>query len=162
MTRNISLIFGFILLSSIAGCSSTPPPQQLSKQDIEVKYPQLKQSDGYQDYFREWQGVPYKYGGISKNGVDCSAFTQDALQTLHQLSLPRTTEYQISTGQKIALVNAKKGDLIFFKTGIKVRHVGVYIGNREFMHASTSKGVIISSLDNPYWKKAYWQVRRVL
>ncbi|GLR74577.1 C40 family peptidase [Aliivibrio sifiae] len=151
-----------LALLGLFGCASSPSSPQLTKQEIEKKHPQLSQSNDYQDYFQEWQGVPYKYGGTNKNGVDCSAFTQDALSNLHQLSLPRTTQYQVVTGIKIPLSEAKKGDLIFFKTSVKVRHVGVYIGNREFMHASTSKGVIISSLDNPYWKKAFWQVRRVL
>ncbi|PQJ89310.1 MULTISPECIES: C40 family peptidase [Aliivibrio] len=150
-----------LALLGLFGCASSPSPQ-LTEQEIETKYPQLSQSNGYQDYFQEWQGVPYKYGGTNKDGVDCSAFTQNALINLHQLSLPRTTQNQVVTGIKIPLSEAKKGDLVFFKTSVKVRHVGVYIGNREFMHASTSKGVIISSLDNPYWKKAFWQVRRVL
>ena len=158
MTRHFISIFALL---SLFGCASPSEPQ-LTKQEISTQHPQLSTSDGYQDYFQEWQGVPYKYGGTSKQGVDCSAFTQDALSSLHQQWLPRTTQYQVETGRKISLENAKKGDLIFFKTSVKVRHVGVYIGNREFMHASTSKGVIISSLDNPYWKKAFWQVRRVL
>jgi lipoprotein Spr len=154
-------VYIFVLLS-LFGCASSPPSSQLTKQEIKAKHPQLSQSDDYQSYYQEWQGVPYKYGGSTKTGVDCSAFTQDALVSLHQLSLPRTTEYQASKGIKIPLADAKKGDLVFFKTSVKVRHVGVYIGHREFIHASTSKGVIISSLDNPYWKKAFWQVRRVL
>ena len=153
---------GMFALLSLFGCATSPSSPQLTKQEITTQHPQLSQSDNYQDYFQEWQGVPYKYGGVNKDGVDCSAFTQDALNNLHQRSLPRTTQYQVVTGVKIPLAKAKKGDLIFFKTSVKVRHVGVYIGDREFMHASTSKGVIISSLDNPYWKKAFWQVRRVL
>ncbi|MUI53090.1 C40 family peptidase [Aliivibrio fischeri] len=155
-------LFAIFTVVGLLGCSSTPPVAELTKQEITTQHPQLSSSDAYQDYFYQWQGVPYKYGGTSKNGVDCSAFTQNAFDVLHRLSLPRTTEYQATSGTQIALANAKKGDLIFFKTSVKVRHVGVYIGNREFMHASTSKGVIISSLDNPYWKKAFWQVRRVL
>lgn len=154
-------VFVTIALASLLGCSSTPSAPELSKHDITTQYPHLS-SDGYQEYFYQWQGVPYRFGGTSKEGVDCSAFTQNAFNALHRFSLPRTTEYQATTGTKIPLNSAKKGDLIFFKTSVKVRHVGVYIGNREFMHASTSKGVIISSLDNPYWKKAFWQVRRVL
>ncbi|MDD9177641.1 MULTISPECIES: C40 family peptidase [Aliivibrio] len=158
MIRHFILTF---TLLTLFGCASSPEPQ-LTKEEIRIQHPQLSTSDAYQDYFQEWQGVPYKYGGTTKRGVDCSAFTQDALYNLHQLSLPRTTQYQVVIGQLIPLENAQKGDLIFFKTSVKVRHVGLYIGNREFMHASTSKGVIISSLDNPYWKKAFWQVRRVL
>lgn len=163
------IIFSSLILTLI-GCSSTTPPikqattQQAvsSSQTIKIKELNLPQSDGYHDYFQEWKGVPYRYGGTNKKGVDCSAFTQDAFRTLHQQSLPRTTEHQLSLGVRINLDNAKKGDLIFFKTSTKVRHVGIYVGSRQFMHASTSKGVIISSLDNPYWKNTYWQIRRVL
>lgn len=157
------------IFSSLVGCASSPSSVQepqstpIKQQKIDTStYPKFAQEPNYQAYFQEWKGVPYKYGGINKQGIDCSAFTQDALQALHQYSLPRSTAYQASSGIRVSLNNAKKGDLVFFKTGRKVRHVGVYIGNNEFMHASTSKGVIISSLENPYWKKTYWQIRRVL
>ncbi len=157
---NRGLIFIFAIISLI-GCSSNSH-SQLSKKEIRDRHPQLVTTDSYQEYYQEWYSVPYRLGGKTKSGIDCSAFTQNALYSLHQLSLPRTTEYQVTEGKQINLANAQQGDLIFFKTGSKVRHVGIYIGNREFMHASTSKGVIISSLNNPYWKKAFWQVRRVL
>jgi cell wall-associated NlpC family hydrolase len=83
---------------------------------------------------------------------------QDALQ----LSLPRTTKQQVRVGSELDYSEAQIGDLVFFKTSRSVRHVGVYVGNKQFMHASTSKGVIISRLDNPYWASKFWHFRRVI
>ncbi len=76
--------------------------------------------------------------------------------------LPRTVDEQRKLGFAVKKSQLKVGDLLFFKTGWSSRHVGIYIGNNEFMHASTSQGVMISSLDNSYWKQKYWQARRLL
>lgn len=111
--------------------------------------------------YREWKGVEYKYGGNSKNGIDCSAFTQRTIFKLHK-KLPRTTYYQSRIGKKVKKHDAKAGDLIFFKTGRKSRHVGIYLDKGRFLHVSTSKGVIISTLDNIYFKKHFWKIKRVL
>ncbi|WP_434361686.1 NlpC/P60 family protein [Parasalinivibrio latis] len=111
-------------------------------------------------YFAEWKGTPYLYGGNSKSGIDCSAFTQHAFEQLYSLRLPRTTKAQAKAGKQVSLSEKQNGDLVFFKTGKKVYHVGVYVGDNHFMHASTSKGVILSRLDNPYWTRTFWQVRR--
>ncbi|WP_028022522.1 C40 family peptidase [Enterovibrio calviensis] len=113
-------------------------------------------------YFEEWQGTPYRWGGATKRGIDCSAFTQQAYQAVFQHSLPRTTRQQVTQGNKTSLKSASFGDLIFFKTGSRRYHVGIYIGDKQFMHASSSKGVIISTLDNPYWSARIWQIRNYL
>ncbi|MGF1864049.1 NlpC/P60 family protein [Enterovibrio norvegicus] len=111
-------------------------------------------------YYEEWQGTPYQWGGVNKKGIDCSAFTQIAYRTVFQHALPRTTRQQVKLGDKITLNAAQHGDLVFFKTGAQRFHVGIYVGEKQFMHASSSKGVIISRLDNPYWASKFWQVRR--
>lgn len=111
-------------------------------------------------YFEEWVGTPYRYGGASKRGIDCSAFTQQAFLAVYEHSLPRTTRQQIKSGEKISLATADHGDLIFFKTGSTRYHVGIYIGEKQFMHASSSKGVTISRVDNPYWSARVIDVRR--
>ncbi|EEZ00130.1 lipoprotein NlpC [Vibrio sp. RC586] len=100
-------------------------------------------------------------GGVSKNGIDCSAFVQIAYRDAWQLDLPRTTQSQAQTGQKITYEQAQYGDLVFFKTSRTNIHVGVYLGDKQFMHASTSKGVIISRIDNPYWASKFWHFRRI-
>lgn len=149
----------FFILALLIGCSSPP---EITREEIHQQHPQLSVMDDASFYYQAWKGTPYQYGGSTKNGIDCSAFTQNFYEQIYQYPLSRTTLDQAQEGRSVALNEIKKGDLVFFKTGTKVRHVGIYVGNREFMHASTSKGVIISSLDNPYWKKSYWQVRRYI
>ncbi|WP_297478269.1 NlpC/P60 family protein [uncultured Photobacterium sp.] len=111
--------------------------------------------------YRNWKGTPYRYGGSSKKGIDCSAFVQVGYSSVYKKALPRTTLQLVKKGKKVNRNNAKEGDLVFFRTGRNSRHVGIYLGNLKFMHASQSKGVIISRLDNPYWRRHFWQIRRL-
>ncbi len=74
--------------------------------------------------------------------------------------MPRSTELMAKMGKKIDRKQLRAGDLVFFKTSYKVRHVGIYIEKGQFLHASSSKGVMISRLDNVYWADKYWQSRR--
>ena len=78
------------------------------------------------------------------------------------LELPRSTYEQQETGKSVSRTNLRTGDLVLFRAGSTGRHVGIYIGNNQFVHASTSSGVIISSMNEPYWKKRYNEARRVL
>lgn len=78
------------------------------------------------------------------------------------LELPRSTSEQQDSGKSISRTQLRTGDLVLFRAGSTGRHVGIYIGNNQFVHASTSSGVTISSLDEPYWKKRYNEARRVL
>jgi len=112
--------------------------------------------------YAEWKGVKYAYGGLKKSGVDCSGFVYRTFKDRLNKLLPRSTVKQSEIGRSVEISNLQSGDLVFFKTGFKVRHVGIYTSGNNFLHASTSKGVMISNLDNPYWKDAFWQARRVL
>lgn len=112
------------------------------------------------DFYNKWKGVKYKWGGSSKAGIDCSALTQVAFKKLH-INLPRTTTQQIKQGTVVEKEELKVGDLVFFKTTPQQRHVGIYVGKGKFMHASTSKGVTISELDNQYWLAHYELSKRV-
>lgn len=112
------------------------------------------------DFYKEWKNVKYKYGGNSKKGIDCSAFTQRVFKEKFNLKIPRTTITQVKVGKYIKKSELKIGDLVFFKTGIRDRHVGIYMGNGNFMHASI-KGVKFTKLNKPYYKKNYWTSRRV-
>jgi len=105
--------------------------------------------------YYEWKGTPYKLGGLSKRGVDCSGFVQITFKNQFSKILPRTTQLQAGVGTKISKSQLRPGDLVFFQTSYNVRHVGIALGNSEFLHASTSKGVMISNLSNPYWRKVY-------
>ncbi|QFI53982.1 NlpC/P60 family protein [Aeromonas simiae] len=143
------LLCGVTLL--LAACSSTPDQAP----------PPTSRNQAFDGFYQQWRGVPYRMGGNSRAGLDCSAFTQLAYQQVFGLSLPRTTTSQANLGQPITRSQLRHGDLVFFKTGWNQYHVGVYTGAGEFIHASTSKGVIRSRLDNVYWRKHYWQARRM-
>ena len=113
-------------------------------------------------------GSPYKSGGNSSSGFDCSGLTTKVFDE-NGLKLPRRSSEQANTGKNIDIEEVKPGDLLFFATagGSKVSHVGIVHtiendGEIKFIHASTSKGVIISSLNEKYWNKAYLHAQRVL
>ncbi|OOE91580.1 hypothetical protein BZG78_10200 [Salinivibrio sp. MA351] len=110
--------------------------------------------------FNQWQGTPYRWGGTSRQGIDCSAYTQRVYQEALATPLPRTTHGQAKTGYAIDYQSARQGDLVFFHIRPGLRHVGVYLGEQRFMHASASKGVTVSRIDNPYWQARFWQFRR--
>ena len=109
--------------------------------------------------YNEWSGTRYRMGGSTKRGIDCSAFMQTAFLDAYGVELPRTTSEQRYLGRQIQKYELRKGDLVFFRRN---SHVGVYIGNNQFMHASSSQGVTISSLDEDYWARTYTPSRRVM
>ena len=114
----------------------------------------------------EWQGTPYKLGGTSKSGVDCSAFSRVVYSDVYKVELPRTAEEQERLGAPVERRDLRAGDLVFFRTQgmgplFKSRHVGVYLGHGEFAQASGRHGVTVSSLDNRYWSRKYHSARRL-
>ncbi len=111
-------------------------------------------------HYNEWRGVRYREGGMSKSGVDCSGFVHLTYKNRLNKHIARSTELLSTSGRAISSQSLRPGDLVFFKTGWKKRHVGIYMGKGEFMHASSSRGVMISKLNNPYWSDAYWMARR--
>ncbi|WP_294902842.1 bifunctional murein DD-endopeptidase/murein LD-carboxypeptidase [Tatumella sp. UBA2305] len=114
------------------------------------------------DQYADWKGVRYRMGGDTKRGIDCSAFVQRTFREQFGLDLPRSTSGQQDTGSKIARNKLRPGDLVLFRAGSTGRHVGIYLGNNNFVHASTSSGVMISNLNDSYWKTRYREARRVL
>lgn len=109
--------------------------------------------------YNEWVGTRYRMGGTTKRGIDCSAFVQIAFLDAYGMKLPRSTSEQRYLGRQIQKHELRKGDLVFFRRN---HHVGIYIDNNQFMHASSSRGVIISSLDEDYWARTYTQSRHVM
>jgi len=108
--------------------------------------------------------VPYQYGGNSKSGIDCSAFTQSIYKNTLSVNLLRSAREQYKQGEGISDVGELRfGDLVFFNTRENVRpgHVGIYIGDNLFAHASTKKGVTISSINHSYYKTRFMGGRRV-
>ena len=149
----------FTLSLAIAGCSLTPIQKNSFSSDIQNNGKQTLMTLNQQ--YREWRSVRYHLGGLSKKGIDCSGFVYLTFRDKFGLSLPMTTEKQYSSSKKIKKGNLKAGDLVFFKTGFKQKHVGIYLSGNKFLHASTSKGVMISNMGNPYWKKHFLNARRI-
>ncbi len=112
-------------------------------------------------HYQQWRGTPYVDGGMSTSGIDCSGYTVLAYRNLFGLSLPRTAGEQAESGREVARASLKSGDLVFFNTGRSKKHVGIYLADDQFIHASLSKGVTLSSLDDSYWQEKYWQARRL-
>ncbi|XQU14622.1 C40 family peptidase [Vreelandella titanicae] len=111
---------------------------------------------------QRWAGTPYRIGGTSERGIDCSALVRNVYRDTFNLELPRSTRGQVHEGRPIDRQELQAGDLVFFRPPGRYNHVGIYVGDGYFLHASTSKGVIISSLNNSYWQRYYWQSRRAL
>ncbi|MEH6945255.1 C40 family peptidase [Bacillus sp. JJ722] len=105
-------------------------------------------------------GVPYKWGGTTPSGFDCSGFVGYAYKKSGK-ALPRTAAQMYQKGTSIAKNRLQKGDTVFFSTYKKgASHVGIYVGNNKFVHAS-SKGVKVDSLNNSYWKSKYLGAKRI-
>lgn len=113
------------------------------------------------EFIDDWYGTPYRLGGTTKKGVDCSAFTQFLFASVYGLSIPRTAREQYNLTNRISRTALKEGDLIFFNSGGGVSHVGVYLQNNKFVHASTSGGVMISNIFEEYWARKFVGVGRL-
>ena len=109
-----------------------------------------------------WWGTKYCMGGYTENCIDCSAFTHNVLLDVYDINIPRTAENQYDSCIHIKKEELQEGDLVFFQTTKrKISHVGVYITNNKFAHASVSNGVMISDLNDAYWKPKYRGAGRV-
>jgi probable lipoprotein NlpC len=149
----------------IVGCSAQQKSTSIkhghtSEYKYDLSSPNTVEKTLHSQY-EEWKSVKYKKGGLSKRGIDCSGLVYITYLSKFEIKLPRTTEQMSHLGKKVSQNNLKPGDLVFFKTGLFSRHVGIYLDKRKFLHASTSVGVTISSLDNQYWKKNYWKSVRI-
>lgn len=108
-------------------------------------------------------GTPYSYGGNDSNGIDCSSFSCQIFEKSFGVKLPRSTNEQYQIGTSVPKSELAFGDLVFFNTtGRSPSHVGVYLGDELFAHASRSFGVTISSMQSTYYKKRYIGARRVV
>ncbi|MCB1984173.1 MAG: C40 family peptidase [Burkholderiales bacterium] len=164
--KKISVILTYLVcLIVVTGCGSL--------QDNKISGYQLKSTElGIQPshkpiiqklYYQHkvWQGVRYRLGGLSKNGVDCSGFVYLTYKSKFGIHLPRTARQQSRLGKVIHKHELIAGDLVFFRTGPASKHVGIYLENNQFLHVSQRKGVTISHLDNVYWNSKYWKSVRV-
>ena len=156
LSRSFLVLFIFLLLT---GCAASRKARLREKQVNEVI-----------GTARTFTGTPYKYGGMTRSGLDCSGLTINAYRAIN-LSLPRQAEDQATVGEKVKKkAQLKPGDLVFFATGKKRRqitHVGIVTevkakDNVKFIHASTSLGVVETNLYSDYYLKRYRGARRII
>ncbi|GAA4276842.1 C40 family peptidase [Aquimarina mytili] len=158
-----------ILSFAIASCGSSPKDRVIvsSKKTKTTSNPSNKKIKSIVSYAKTFNGTRYKYGGTTKKGMDCSGLVYTSFKK-ENIILPRTSKTMATQGKPISLKKVGIGDLLFFKTNKRknvISHVGLVVevrGTIKFIHASTSRGVIISSLDEKYWNKAFALARRVL
>lgn len=163
------LIIFFLLLGACNGNKHTTG-EKLSEADLALrkKYAGLvaveeKEITNLKLYrfVDDWYSTPYKYGGKTKSGVDCSGFTTNLLRDVYGITLAGSANSMYEACEKVAEKNLQQGDLVFFKINSdKVSHVGVYLQNRRFVHASSSRGVVISCLDEAYYTKYFFKAGR--
>ncbi|KAF1086228.1 Murein DD-endopeptidase MepS/Murein LD-carboxypeptidase precursor [Sporotomaculum syntrophicum] len=113
------------------------------------------------DYSKTFIGVPYVSAGMSPSGFDCSGFTKYVFAHFN-INLPRTAAEQYNVSQAVTTNETKPGDLVAFKTGSYISHVGIYLGGGKFISATSSRGVAIASVSDPYWKEHFFGYARVI
>lgn len=163
MKGYFSQLILLISVSFLVSCGSLQEKNSAYKASLSTKKivdsAQIRQA--LYSQYKDWQGVRYQPGGLSRAGIDCSGFVHLTFRSKLGLDLPRTSEMQARLGNEIKKDELRVGDLIFFRTGKISNHVGIYLEKNRFLHASQKKGVTISSLDNVYWKSSYWKSVRL-
>jgi len=160
-TRTITLIKVGTLATLLLLVGCTKQATTVSRNSAEIlSSPLIKVEQQLLGYYSDWEGTPYRFGGNSRTGIDCSAFVRNAYKSVFDVDVPRTTLGQATLGYSVDKSELLPGDLVLFKTSRTVRHVGVVVNGNKFMHVSEKKGVKISALDNIYWRKKYWKAVR--
>ena len=148
----------FLLLLTLAvasGCGTTKPASPTGHGANEIE-------SSLRRTVSEWEDTPYRFGGSTRAGADCSGFVMRVYDDVFGIELPRTTRQQVHVGRSLSRSQLRAGDLVLFRTGNTTRHVGIYLSDGEFAHVSTTDGVTVSSLELPYWQESYWTSRRIL
>lgn len=162
--RSALVLWGLLTL---AGCASQAPVSSpgdgvaggVVLEDTVFQGGELQ--DRLQQVFDRYQGTPYRYGGTTSAGFDCSGFIGTAYREALGIRLPRTTDQLRGVGQAVSLHQLQPGDLVFFDLEVKDQHAGIYMGRGRFIHASTSVGVTESRLDGGYWAPRFSRARRL-
>ncbi|WP_199141893.1 C40 family peptidase [Pedobacter sp. ASV12] len=152
----LQLGLGLLLALTLASCGTRKytarPDMKASK--VADAMAQLKSRELYR-FIADWTGVKYRLGGLDKNGIDCSGFALLLEKNIYGLTLPRRSRDQAEAVRKKSIGNLEEGDLVFFSFGgNEVDHVGVYLNNDFFVHASTTRGVVVDDLNLPVYQNA--------
>jgi len=129
---------------------------------VETEPEEIKNLPLYR-FIDHWYGVKYKYGGTTRKGIDCSAFSQRLYGNVYCMNIKRTSKQQYKKCERLEdLSEAGEGDLVFFRINrVRISHVGIYLTNGYFVHATRSKGIMISNLGDKYWQRRYAGCGRV-
>jgi len=166
MNKLLTVVTALVAMFILNGCSTTGKNGYTLNSAVPISSNRVDFSNTETvklklfEQLRNWKGAPYVIGGLSRKGIDCSGFVYVTFREKLGLDIPRTTKLQSGFGKEIPKSKLRPGDLVFFKTGFNVRHVGIYIEGGKFIHASSTKGVMVSALNNSYWNDKYWHSRR--
>jgi murein DD-endopeptidase / murein LD-carboxypeptidase len=159
--KKISItMISFTAIMILMACS---PAARMPERDIKTKV-QAPEGDGrLESFYEKYKDAKHRLGASGPDAFDCSGFAQKAFKDIYGISLPRTSQSQYFMGSRIQRINdLKYGDLVFFNTdGKGVSHVGIYLYEYQFMHASSSLGVTISNITMDYWSRRFIEGRRL-
>jgi len=181
--RSLCNLFFLGLISFVAACTVplrtgydrelgeyAPPPsastntsaKASTNSDSDANVAESSEMTSWMDVIQPWLNTPYRYGGNTKNGTDCSGYVMQIYKEKTGKQLPHSSRALYKMGKSVNVEDLQTGDLVFFGNHWGVNHVGIYLSNGNFTHASSSDGVAIIPLSTKYWKKRYLGARRLL
>ncbi len=156
-TKPKTYFLAAIVSITVLGCASTP--RYTSRQP----FGRGSRSEVLEETVEPYIGIPYRYGGESRRGMDCSGFVRTIYREAYGIKLPRNSADMFRLGRGVGKRSLRPGDLVFFGTSGKgITHVGIYMGGGKFAHVSESKGVAVTRLGSSYYKWRYMGARRIL